>query len=116
MVAADTGAPTDPNDPLCALTGTQQVAPVVAVGPHGEVYVVWQFGPFFDGNTGEFATTSSSPSPARSTAAPPSRRPQLVVGFNNMRDNPPVGYGKNRMNDQPRSRWPPPATRRAGST
>ncbi len=102
VVAADTGTPTDPNDPLCGVTGTQQVAPVVAVGPRGEVYVLWQFGPAFDGFTGEFATTSSLAFSRSLDGGVTFSAPQLIVGFNNMRDNPPAGYGKNRMNDQPR--------------
>lgn len=102
VVSADSGTPTDPNDPLCGVTGTQQVAPVVAVGPRGEVYVVWQYGPFFDGFTGEFATTSSLAFSRSLDGGVTFSAPELIVGFNNMRDNPPVGYGKNRMNDQPR--------------
>ena len=42
------GPTTDPNSPQCALTGSQQVAPVVSIGPGGEVYLVWQYGPTFD--------------------------------------------------------------------
>lgn len=99
--ADDSGPTTDPDSPDCALFGTQQVIPVVAVGPGGQVYTVWQFGPFIDENG--IAATRSKLAFSRSldggaTFTPP----QLIVEYNNNRANPPVGYAKNRMNDQPR--------------
>jgi hypothetical protein len=65
------------------------------------VYLVWQFGPFADAD-GVFATTSSIAfSRSLDNGATFSAR-KLLVSYNNMRENPPVGYAKNRMNDQPR--------------
>ena len=85
----------------CGASGTLQVAPAPAVGPDGEVYVVWQYGPFIDvlGN----ATQSSQIAFSRSLDGGATFGPvQFLATINNMRENPPVGYGKNRMNDQPR--------------
>jgi hypothetical protein len=100
VVSPDTGSPNDPADPLCGATGTQQVAPVVSIGPDGEVYLVWQYGPFFNlsgnSNTSYLAFSRSLDGGVTFSA------PQLLTQINNMRDNPPVGYAKNRMNDQPR--------------
>ena len=101
VVSEDSADIKDPNDPLCGATGSQQVAPAPAVGPDGEVYLVWQHGPTFDlaGN----ASTLSKIAFSRSLDGGVTWSPvQFLATINNMRDNPPVGYGKNRMNDQPR--------------
>lgn len=42
----DTPVTADPKDPRCAGSGSFQFATNVALGPGGEVYVIWQFGPF----------------------------------------------------------------------
>lgn len=81
--------------------GTLQVAPVPAVGPKGEVYVIWQYGPFAAPD-GSIAPTSAIAFSRSLDGGVTFSAPQPLVTFNNMRDNPPVGYGKNRMNDQPR--------------
>ena len=101
IVSPDQAQPKDPNDPLCGFTGPFQVAPAIEVGSKGEVYVIYQFGPFFaaDGSN----TPDSSIAFSRSLDGGVTWSPvELLVTINNMRDNPPVGYGKNRMNDQPR--------------
>jgi hypothetical protein len=101
LVSADSADVTDPNDPLCGFTGSQQVAPAPAVGPDGEVYVVWQYGPTF--NLAGNASTLSKIAFSRSLDGGVTWSPvQFLATINNMRENPPVGYGKNRMNDQPR--------------
>ncbi len=85
----------------CGLNGMLQVAPAPAIGTKGEVYVVWQFGPFIatDGS----ASTTSKIAFSRSLDGGATFGPvQFLATINNMRENPPVGYGKNRMNDQPR--------------
>lgn len=85
----------------CGASGTLQVAPAPAVGPDGEVYVVWQHGPYIavDGS----ATSTSQIAFSRSLDGGATWSPvQFLATTNNMRENPPVGYGKNRMNDQPR--------------
>ncbi len=99
--ADDSGPNVDPNDPDCALFGTQQVIPVVSLGPGGQVYVVWQFGPFIDEN-GAAAPTSKLAFSRSLDGGATFSAPQFITQFSNNRANPPVGYGKNRMNDQPR--------------
>ncbi|HWM92239.1 MAG TPA: sialidase family protein [Thermoanaerobaculia bacterium] len=101
VVSPDAADITDPNNPDCGLTGSQQVAPAPAIGHRGELYLVWQHGPTFDieGN----ASNTSRIAFARSLNGGFSfSTPQFLTNINNMRENPPVGYGKNRMNDQPR--------------
>lgn len=101
IAGADKIDSNDPSDPACGLSGTLQVAPAVAVGGQGEVYLVWQHGPHLAANG--TATQSSQIAFARSLDGGVTfSTPQLLVTINNMRENPPVGYGKNRMNDQPR--------------
>jgi hypothetical protein len=101
IVAKEGADSTDPNDPNCGATGLLQVAPAVAIGPRGEVYVVWQSGPRFA------ADGSNTPTDAIGFAASfdggqTFSAPVSIQGHNAMRDNPPVGYAKNRMNDQAR--------------
>lgn len=101
VVSPDKVDVNDPSNPACGNSGTLQVAPAVAVGDQGEVYAVWQHGPHLaaDGS----ATPSSQIAFARSLDGGVTfSEPQFLVTINNMRENPPVGYGKNRMNDQPR--------------
>ncbi len=91
----------DPNDPLCGDEGFLQIAPDIALGRHGEVYVVWQYGPHF------FPDGSNTPTDAIRFAASFDGGKTFTKGLdvaalNAMRSNPPVGYAKNRMNDQPR--------------
>jgi hypothetical protein len=101
IVSPDTGTPTDPNNPNCGADGYQQVAPAVAIGPGGQVYTVWQHGPFFDAENNNSTDSKIGFSRSLDGGATFST-PQLIVDFNNNRDNPPVGYAKNRLNDQPR--------------
>jgi hypothetical protein len=101
IVAKEGADSTDPNDPNCGVTGLLQVAPAVAIGPRGEVYVVWQSGPRFA------ADGSNTPTDAIGFAASfdggqTFSAPVSIQGHNAMRDTPPVGYAKNRMNDQAR--------------
>jgi hypothetical protein len=101
VVSPDAANPNDPADPNCGATGYQQVAPDIAVGPGGEVYAVWQHGPFLDEVNN--ASPDSTIGFARSLDGGVTfSAPQLLVDFNNNRANPPVGYAKNRLNDQPR--------------
>ena len=101
VVSADAADSKDPDDPNCGASGTQQVAPVPAIGDHREIYLVWQFGPYLN-LSGTFATTSSIAFSRSLDGGVTFSAPQLIVTYNNMREDPPVGYAKNRMNDQPR--------------
>lgn len=101
VVGADKVDVTDPSNPACGNSGTLQVAPAPAAGNDNDVYLAWQHGPYvaLDGS----ASTTSQIAFARSLDGGATfSTPQLLVTINNMRENPPVGYGKNRMNDQPR--------------
>jgi hypothetical protein len=101
VVSFDSADVTNPSDPQCGLTGSQQVAPAPAVGPGGELYLVWQYGPTF--NLAGIPSTTSKIAFSRSLDGGLTFSPlQFLATINNMRENPPVGYGKNRMNDQPR--------------
>jgi hypothetical protein len=91
----------DPNDPQCGNEGFLQIAPAISIGRHGEIYVVWQYGPHFfpDGsNTATDAIRFAASFDGGKTFT----KPVDVAALNAMRANPPVGYAKNRMNDQPR--------------
>lgn len=102
VVSPDTVSPSDPADPLCGATGTQQVIPVVSIGPGGQVYVVWQYGPFSDAVAGTTATKSKLAFSRSLDGGVTFSEPSLIVEYNNNRSNAPVGYAKNRLNDQPR--------------
>lgn len=85
----------------CANEGTLQQSSVPAVGPKGEVYVVWQYGPTFDavGNT----STDADIVVARSLDGGATFEPFVkVADINSMRQNPPVAYNRSRINDHPR--------------
>ncbi len=91
----------DPNNPQCGSEGFLQIAPDIALGRHGEVYVTWQYGPHF------FPNGTNTPGDAIRFAASfdggkTFTKPLDIAAINAMRANPPVGYAKNRMNDQPR--------------
>lgn len=100
VVSPDVTFVLDPADPLCGQTGVLQIASSPAVGPGGEVYVVWQYGPTF---TVDGTTLHSEIRFARSLDGGATfSEPQTVAELNSMRQNPLVGYGKNRFNDHPR--------------
>src|SRR6266851_572181 len=72
-----------------------------ATGPNGEVFVAWQRGPTF---TATGTSTNADIVVARSldggfTFGPPVK----VATINSMRQDPPVGYNRGRLNDHPRT-------------
>jgi hypothetical protein len=91
----------DPNNPNCGASGNLQVASTVTVGPRGEVYVAWQYGPHinldgtFNTNAAIYFSRSLDGGETFSSPAP-------AALINSNYQDPPVGYGKNRLNDQPR--------------
>lgn len=100
----DTVVTADPKDPACGSPGTFQFATSVALGPKGEAYVLWQFGP-----TATVANQTVSYQPtagirfARSldggkTFSPP----RDLARINTLWENPVVGYTKDNMNNFPR--------------
>lgn len=90
---------TDPANPICGFEGVLQQSSVPAIGPNGEVYAVWQRGP-------TFTLTSTSANAeivvARSLDGGMSFAETEVFPINSMRQNPPVGYNRSRINDHPR--------------
>jgi hypothetical protein len=99
----------DPEDPGCGVTATPQIRPTIAIGPGGEVYVLWQYGPdlinFAPGPVaGVFESThdlqfrfASSFDRGRTWNAP-----RNIAWAWSMEDDTPVGYNKDRINDYPR--------------
>ncbi|HZF08614.1 MAG TPA: sialidase family protein [Thermoanaerobaculia bacterium] len=107
----DTTVTADPKDPTCGSRGTLQVIPSMAMGPQGEVYVSWSHGPVFTNYTPSLGATPGiydltctlTQRVARSldggkTFGPP----RDVAEANSMRQNPPVGYYRDEVNDFPR--------------
>ena len=102
VVSPDLVDNTNPNDPNCGNSGFLQIAPHIAIGHQGEVYAIWQHGPYVLNAAGE-TTPDSRIAFARSLDGGVTfEAPVFLAEINTMRENPPVGYGKNRMNDQPR--------------
>lgn len=85
----------------CAFAGTVQTSSAPAVGPNGDVYVVWQYGPTFalDLSTSADADIVL----ARSTDGGATWSvPVKVADVNAMRATPPIGYNRARINTHPR--------------
>lgn len=102
IAGPDTAESTDPNDPFCGVFGPLQVAPAISLGPDGEVYLVWQKGPRLLDLVGG-TEPSSSIAFARSLDNGLTFEPrQTIVTINANYQNPLVGHGKSRHNDQPR--------------
>jgi hypothetical protein len=98
IVSPDLTDITDPNNPACGTGGVLQQSSVPAIGPNGEVYVAWQRGPHL-GPTG----TSAQIMVARSLDGGVTfNTPVVVANINSMRNDPPVGYNRDRINDHPR--------------
>jgi hypothetical protein len=98
VVSADKTDITDPNNPSCGSGGVLQQSSAPAIGPNGEVYVAWPLGPHL-GPTG----TSAQIGVARSLDGGVTfNTPAVVANINTMRNDPPVGYNRDRINDHPR--------------
>jgi hypothetical protein len=102
VASPDRAEVTDPTASQCGVVGTNQVAPAITVGPRGEVYVVWALGP----RVLDLQGTSEAGSAIAFARSLDGGRtfdpPQVVANINSMYRNPPAGYGKSRLNDQPR--------------
>jgi hypothetical protein len=85
----------------CGNAGTLQQSSAPAFGPNGEVYVTWQQGPTF--NLNGVSTTDAKIVVARSLDGGFSFGPPATVAtINTMRNNAPVGFNRDRINDHPR--------------
>ncbi len=90
----------NPADPNCGNFGVLQQSSVPAIGPDGAVYVTWQFGPTFSANG---TSTGAEIRVARSLDGGVTFGPPVSVAvINSMRQDAPVGYNRNRINDHPR--------------
>ncbi len=101
VVSKDSTPATNPNNPNCGSVGSLQIAPAVAIGPNRAVYTVWQYGPYFPAD-GINALDDYIAFSASFDGGVTFSKPIFIAHLNAMRENPPVGYAKNRMNDQPR--------------
>lgn len=101
VVSADRTFVTDPADPECGTGGIRQQSSVPAIGPNGEVYVAWSFGP--TANPDGTSSTEAQIRVARSLDGGVTfNAPVTAAEINSMRQNPLVGYNRNRINDHPR--------------
>ncbi|HMF10640.1 MAG TPA: sialidase family protein, partial [Thermoanaerobaculia bacterium] len=100
IVSPDVTFITDPADPNCGLTGINQQGAQPVIGPGGEVYVAWRFGPRQDlDSTGITAEMSAS----RSLDGGASFGPRVpITQKNSLFFDPPVGYSKAMIADFPR--------------
>src|SRR5712692_10124503 len=94
---------TDPSNSSCGLAGVLLQSSVPAIGPHGEVYAAWQFGPALGVASTDPRSTHADIVVARSldggvTFAPP----VSVAKIKSLRNDPPVAYNRDRINDHPR--------------
>jgi hypothetical protein len=103
IVAPDEGKETaDPKDPECGKVGPFQIAPSPALGPNGELYLIWQYGPNLQ-NANIYPMIAERQASIRfaksldggKTFSPP----RDVARFNSMWENPPVGYSKDNLLD-----------------
>ncbi len=98
IVSPDQTDVTDPSNPACGLGGTLQQSSNPAIGPNGEVYVAWQFGP----HLGPFQPSAQINVATSLDGGVTFGAPVGVATINSMRQDPPVGYNRSRLNDHPR--------------
>ncbi len=100
VIASPDQTSANPADPNCGNSGVLQQSSVPAIGPDGEAYVAWQLGPTF---SGAGTSTDAVIRVARSLDGGASfEAPVNVAAINSMRQDPPVGYNRGRLNDHPR--------------
>src|SRR5262249_42395524 len=93
----------NPADPNCGNTGVLQQSSVPSIGPNGEVYVTWQLGPTFSAPGGSTTSTDAKIVVARSLDGGVTfGAPTTVADINSLRNDTPVGYNRDRINDHPR--------------
>src|SRR5262249_42234163 len=102
VVSRDVTFITNPSNPNCGQSGVIQGGAQPAIGPNGEVYVVWRWGPRIELNS--VSSTKVQMRIARSLNYGRSFEPPVIVtskewlGF-----NPPAGYNRpNGLPDHPR--------------
>jgi hypothetical protein len=85
----------------CGFEGTLQQSSAPAIGPKGEVYVVWQVGPTFDAG-GSPSTDAHIGFASSFDGGMTFTAPTIIADVNSMRQNAPVAYNRSRINDHPR--------------
>jgi hypothetical protein len=92
----------NPSDPNCGNTGTLQQSSVPAIGPNGELDMVWTLGPTFTTPNGTFGSGAAVAFARSTDGGITFSTPQVIATTNTMRANVPVGYNRPRFNDHPR--------------
>lgn len=103
--AEDTFNTADLRDPECGKHGTYQLSSSAALGPAGELYLVWQFGPwskFTPPSTFEVKPEVGIRFARSLDGGVAFDTPRDVATVHSMRENAPVAYSKNTINDYPR--------------
>jgi hypothetical protein len=94
----------NPASSVCGKAGRLQQSSAPALGPDGEVFVTWQRGPdlgLVPANSPGIVTAQIVV--ARSLDGGETfDSPVVVANINTMRNNPPVGFNRDRINDHPR--------------
>ncbi|MCI0637307.1 MAG: glycoside hydrolase [Actinobacteria bacterium] len=85
----------------CGNEGTLQQSSAPAVGPNGDVYVVWQLGPTFNA-LGQTSADADIVFVRSTDGGVTFSTPTTVADINSSRANPPLGYNRSRVNDHPR--------------
>jgi hypothetical protein len=87
----------------CGKAGRLQQSSVPAIGPDGEVFVTWQRGPDLGVPAASTGAVTAQIVVARSLDGGVTFGPPVEVAtINTMRNNPPVGFNRDRINDHPR--------------
>lgn len=90
---------TNPSNPACGTTGILQQASMPAVGPNGEVYVAWGFGPTFNANS--IATTGAIHVATSLDGGATFGAPVSAASINSNFFNVPVGDNRSSLLDEP---------------
>src|SRR5216684_4178241 len=94
---------TTPASSTCGLAGKLQQSSAPVVGPDGEVFVAWQRGPDLGVPASSSGAVTAQIVVARSLDGGATFDPPVVVAtINTNRNNPPVGFNRDRINDHPR--------------
>ncbi|HKH43543.1 MAG TPA: sialidase family protein [Thermoanaerobaculia bacterium] len=93
-------------DLSCAARGRFQASPSIALGPWGEIYVTWQYGPpfqlYYDPIWQETPPTAAAAFSRSLDGGRSFSLPRILTTTNSMIENQPAGFNKDLMNDIPR--------------
>ncbi len=101
IVSPDISFDLNPNSPTCGQEGVEQQASTAAIGPGGQVYVLWERGPTDTIING--SSTDVDIVVARSlNRGQTFDTPVKIATINSMGNNPPVGFNRFGLIDHPR--------------